>query len=132
MAFITAKNSKENLQAHMKTSTNHSFISDEPVDLGGNNEGPTAGELLASSLAACTAITLRMYVNHKKLTTIEDINVDIDLDYDKDAGKITFKRKIKIDGEYDESILKRFHHVANACPVHKMLSGEIVTETEFI
>lgn len=132
MALITAKNTKENLQAAMKTSTNHSILSDEPVELGGNDQGPSAGELLASSLAACTAITLRMYVNHKKLTTIDDINVDIDLDYDKAAGTLIFKRKIKIDGEYDDAILKRFHHVANACPVHKMLSGEITTETEFI
>lgn len=129
---VTARNPKEGLQALMVTNRGHEILSDEPLDLGGKNEGPTADELLASALAACTVITLRMYVNHKGLKTIDDIHADVELDYDKPNGKVTFKRFIKIDGEYDEKVFKRFQHVANACPVHKMLSGEIITETEFV
>ncbi len=132
MTKITAKNSKNDLQAHMENGRGHYILSDEPIDLGGKNEGPTANELLASALAACTTITLRMYVNHKKLTTIEDIHVEVELIFDKAANKATFKRKIRIEGEYDDAIFKRFQHVANACPVHKVLSSEITTETEFI
>src|ERR1700749_798761 len=56
---------------------NGTFISDEPVKNGGKDLGPDPYTLLASSLAACTLATLRMYIDRKgwDITAI-DVNVN--------------------------------------------------------
>ena len=128
MAKVTALNTKENIQAKITTSS-HEIIADEPISLGGENVGPAPDELLASALAACTAITLRMYINHKKIA-VNDIHVEVNLEYNKEEKTTTFDRKIRIEREYDEAILKRLTSVANACPVHKMLSATTLIKTE--
>jgi putative redox protein len=43
----------------------HSLLSDEPVEFGGTDAGPTPYDLLLASLAACKAITMRMYASRK-------------------------------------------------------------------
>lgn len=128
MAIVTALNTKDNLQAKIGM-LSHEFIADEPLELGGQNKGPNPEELLASALAACTAITLRMYINHKKIA-VNDIHVEVNLEFNKVENTTTFQRKIRIDGEYDEAILTRLTAVANACPVHKTLSATILIKTE--
>lgn len=130
MTLVKAINTKDNLQAKITTSS-HQILADEPIEVGGKNEGPTPDDLLASALAACTAITLRMYINHKEIA-VNDIHVEINLEYNKEDQTTTFDRKITIEGEYDEAILKRLTSVANACPIHKMLSATVLIKTELI
>ncbi len=130
MTLVKAINTKGNLQAKITTSS-HQILADEPIEVGGKNEGPTPDDLLASALAACTAITLRMYINHKEIA-VNDIHVEINLEYNKEDQMTTFDRKITIEGEYDEAILKRLTSVANACPIHKMLSATVLIKTELI
>src|SRR5437868_15251027 len=63
----------------------HELIADEPIDAGGGDLGPTPFGLLSSALAACTAITLRMYATRKgwDLTTLEvDVRYELNSDGD--------------------------------------------------
>ena len=39
----------------------HSFQSDEPTDIGGNDTGPSPHEFLMAALGACTKMTVQMY-----------------------------------------------------------------------
>jgi len=116
----------------------HEIIADEPIALGGNNLGPTPYELLLSSLGACTVITLRMYANRKGWP-VKEINVH--LSYNKEhcvdcqdpenpnayIDKMT--REIEFIGDVDEAQIKRMMVIANKCPVHKTLVGNIQIET---
>jgi putative redox protein len=59
-------------------SGNHTLIADEPIDDGGTDTGMSPYNLLMASLASCTAITLRMYIN-RKMWIIEEITVDLEM-----------------------------------------------------
>ncbi|MBX7243075.1 MAG: OsmC family protein [Bacteroidia bacterium] len=104
----------------------HSWISDEPEELGGKDEGPAPAELLLSALGACTAITLRMYAN-RKAWEVDEITVKVY--FSETAGKdkpySEIQRIIEITGNLDEVNRQRLLQIANACPVHKILTGEI-------
>ena len=117
----------------------YGLLADEPEDVGGNGYGPTPYELVASGLGACTAITLRMYANHKGWP-LEAVRVHInhDKDYDEDcqdtenkSSKIDhFRRSIELIGEELSSKQReRLIKIANKCPVHKTLEGEAVVKT---
>lgn len=119
----------------------HFIKADEPEDAGGNDFGPTPYQLLASSLAACTAITLRMYANRKGLD-IKEIKVHVNHSkrYSDDVGQNNqpaariehFERLLEIEGEMDESQRKRILEIATRCPLHKTLEGEITISTGYL
>lgn len=102
------------------TSGSHRIIADEPVALGGANEGMNPQELLESSLASCSSITLRMYINRKQWD-VNKIEVEVSSENEKDSEGLVISKKIKIYGQVDEKQLKRLEVIASKCPVHKIL-----------
>ena len=53
--------------------------SDEPPPAGGADSGPTPYEFLLGSLAACIAMTLRLYATHKDIP-LRGVDVILELD----------------------------------------------------
>lgn len=127
MHTVKASTTEENYQT-LLTAGQHQIVADEPIDKGGKDTGFTPKELLASSLASCTAITLKMYADRKDWKTGE-ISVTVDLNENEDQS-YAFCRKISIQNELSVEQHKRILSVANACPVHKILSGTISIETQ--
>ncbi|CAA7386087.1 OsmC family protein [Chryseobacterium fistulae] len=107
---------------------NH-LITDEPIDKGGQNKGFNPFEILATSLASCTAATLRMYIDRKEWN-IDNIHVEVELENFPLTKKAIFKRDISFEGDVDEEQMKRLRSIADACPVHKILINEIEIETK--
>ncbi len=119
----------------------HYFTADEPESYGGKNFGPNPYEFVSAGLAACTAMTIRMYTSLKKWDLEK---VEVHISYDKkhaedcndcesNVSKIdTFTREIKITGNLDEKQLSRIAVIANKCPVHKTLHNEVRVETKLI
>lgn len=113
------------------TAGDNKIITDEPIDLGGENKGFNPFEVLATSLASCTAATLRMYIDRKGWD-IEKINVEVELENYPLSKNAIFRRDISFIGnDITDDILKRLHTIADACPIHKLLMNEIEIHTKF-
>jgi putative redox protein len=110
------------------SATKNVIIADESLDKGGKDTGFSPKELLAAALSACTLATLRMYVERKGWE-IAEIKVETELT--EADNKTTFNRRIEFSEKIDEEKKKHLLHVANACPVHKILSNPIEIKTEF-
>jgi len=108
----------------------HTLIGDEPASNGGQDKGPAPQEYLCAALATCTTATLKMYMNHKKMVPTA-IKVEVELLITEDKKNI-FKRKLHIEGPFDEAQRERFVQIANACPVHKILVQANTVETSLV
>jgi len=107
----------------------HTLTSDEPPANGGHDAGPTPGDFMRMSLASCTAITLRMYADHKKLD-VERINVTVNSN--RVEYKTVFVCEITIEGNITEEQRKRMEEIAHKCPVHLVLANPIEIETRIV
>lgn len=109
-------------------SKTNSIISDEPLDNGGQDKGFNPYELLASSLASCTCATLKMYLNRKDWG-VKETTVEVVLERDKENNITRMDRKISFNGNLTEEQKQRLLTIANACPVHKILTNPIQITT---
>ncbi len=129
MINIKASIGTELYRIELKSPTGNVVIADEPVDKGGQDKGFSPKELLAASLGACTCATVRMYAD-RKAWPLESVNADVDLI--EEDGQTKFIRKVLFTGNLDEEQRARLLAVANACPLHKILSHSSVIETTIV
>lgn len=104
----------------------HTVIADEPEDVGGLDLGPRPGDFLRMSLASCTAITLRMYANRKKL---EVSSIQVTVSSKDDEGGTSFDSTVEVTGNLDDAQRQRLLQIAKLCPVHKVLTNPIQINT---
>lgn len=128
MAKVSSSIKKELYKTEVHSASGNSIISDEPVDSGGKNLGFSPSELLASSLAACTSATLRMYADRKGWL-LDEVKIDLELKFIREENRTEINRKITLLGQLDEKQTERLLAIAKACPVHKMLSNPITIDT---
>jgi putative redox protein len=109
---------------------NGQIISDEPASSGGGDTGPDPHSLLLSSLAACTLITLRMYIDRKGWD-IPEMSVHTNLfETIKDGKQITtIDRDIRFFGEVDTEKKLRLKEIASHCPISKIMENEVKVRT---
>jgi putative redox protein len=127
MNKITANIGTELYKTEIESETNM-IISDEPKSSGGQDLGFAPNELLASSLAACTAITLRMYANRKGWE-LTDVKVGVSFETDSLENKFKIVRDIQLLGNLDEDQQARLLIIADKCPIHKILTNPIEITT---
>jgi len=127
LARVKAVVNKDRYQTTIKAGDN-SIISDEKSNAGGGNKGFAPFELLASSLASCTCITLRMYIDRKQWA-IDTIEVNVTIEKDDVHESTHFERTITLNGNITEEHKEKLLDIANHCPVHKALSKSIYINT---
>ncbi len=128
--FILAKIEHQNFTT-LVSDSHHTLTVDEPYDKGGMDEGFTPQQLLASSLASCMAITLKMYADRKEWNpdTIE-VKVNHSSIYDSEDPHLT--AQVKIVGDLDEKQRARMYIIAQKCPIHKLLHKSLRIETHLV
>ena len=108
----------------------HLWLGDEPVAAGGADAGPSPSLLLLSSLGTCTVITLQMFAGRKQWP-LAGVAVELKFNPDgKPAAGTDITRHITLHGELSSEQRERLLQVANACPMHKVLTGEIRIATD--
>lgn len=109
---------------------NGQFISDEPEFTGGKDLGPDPYTLLLSSLGCCTLATLRMYIDRKGWD-VPQIAVAVNMFFKiENEKKITvIDRDLNFISPITDEQRERLTQIARACPVSKMLEGEIQIRT---
>ncbi|MCV9926763.1 OsmC family protein [Flavobacterium sp. LS1R49] len=128
MNTITASIDTRKYRAEIKSASGNIVIADEPQEVGGKNLGFSPSELLASALASCTLITLRMYID-RKLWDVTEINISVDFEKNAEQTVSLLTRKIEITGNVDEAQKHRLLKIANSCPIHKTLTNTIQIQT---
>lgn len=99
---------------------------DEQVDKGGADTGPEPHELMLSALGACTSMTLRLYAERKGWPLR---GVRVTLTGGPADGKYAITRRIAMDGDLDAEQRQRLLEIADKCPVHRTLTGEVTVQT---
>jgi len=111
----------------------HRLQSDEPPD-SGNDGGPNPYELLLAALGACTSMTLRMYADRKQWA-LHGVQVRLGHSriHAEDCATCDTREgmldqidcEISLIGDLSASQRQRLMQIADHCPVHRTLLGEI-------
>ncbi|SMC16017.1 putative redox protein [Andreprevotia lacus DSM 23236] len=107
----------------------HEWLQDVSVAQGGGNAAPGPHEHLLASLGACTAMTIKMYA-YRKGWPVEDVRISMRYAADHRDGDSKIERTIELIGTLDDAQRARLMQIADACPIHKILSGPIAIATQ--
>ena len=102
------------------------ILADEPIEVGGGGTGPTPYELLSAALAACTAMTLKLYAERKGWSLPP---FSVEAAHSAVAARDRFTRQIAFEGPLAPEQEAKMLEIADKCPVHRTLvrGFEIVT-----
>ena len=114
-------------------------VADEPLDVGGTDEGPNPYDLLLGALGSCTAMTILMYARRKQWT-VEHVRValdhsrihvrDCEESETKDVKLDYFRKRVTVRGPLTEEQRLRLAEISQRCPVHRTLTGIIRIDDE--
>ncbi len=137
-AVVVSENGKGRFALDI-TAGRHLIHADEPQSYGGNDTGLTPYQLMSAALGACTAMTIRLYAARKKwpldrvsVTVFHDkIHAQDCADCETRDGKVDrFMREISVQGELDRAQEASLSRIADRCPVHRTLHGEVAIESK--
>jgi putative redox protein len=104
----------------------HELVGDEPVSAGGGDAGPSPFGLVLAGLAACTAITLRMYTERKGWPLG---GLAVELEYLRKEGAFHIEREIHVEGALDAAQRARLADIAERTPVTLALKAGATIST---
>ena len=133
--------SQTNLRNEVRYGDGHSFITDEPIEAGGEDAGPDPYTLLLAALGSCISMTVMLYARRKQWP-VDRVSVQLRQDRvhvkdckecsEKQEGYIhRIERSVTVTGQLSDEQRARLLEIAHKCPVHRTLTSPIViAETE--
>lgn len=115
----------EKTYRHSVQVRDHQVLVDELIESGGTDAGPDPQEMLAVSLASCTAITMEMYATRKGWD-IGDVEVDVEYSPAERGTPTKFDMVLRLPDGLSEEQVERLKVIAAKCPVHRTLDGEVM------
>jgi putative redox protein len=125
-----------NLKNEVRYGDNHTFITDEPIDVGGEDAGPDPYTLLLAALGSCISMTTTLYARRKgwplervivRLRQNRIHAVDCMECAKETEGYVhRIQHSVSFEGDLSEEQLTRLQEIAHKCPVHKTLTSPIV------
>ena len=135
---VTVSETGEGKFQQQVVSGRHTFLADEPRDVGGLDSGPSPYDYLSIALGTCTAMTLRLYAERKKLA-LDHVEVDVShakvhaqdcAECEEREGRVDrFERCIALTGTLSADERARLLEIADKCPVHRTLEQSSVIVT---
>jgi len=135
MSLVTVS-SQSNLQNEVRYGADQVLITDEPVSAGGDGVGSDPYSLVLAALGSCISMTVTLYARRKNWP-LKGVKVQLKTErvHAKDCTECTrstegfvhrIQRKVIFEGELTDEQLARLYEISHKCPVHKMLTSEIV------
>ena len=110
---------------HVVKIRQHRLNADEPKDAGGDDAAPSPQELLAASLASCTAVTMEMYAARKGWD-LHDVEVACEYTPADRGCPTKFSLTLRLPSDLTDEQVQRLKVIATKCPVHRTLDGEVM------
>jgi len=110
---------------HVVKVRSHDVNIDEPTETGGTDTGPSPQELLAASLASCTAVTMEMYAARKGWD-LGGVEVAVEYTPAERGCPTRFRLNVRLPDSLSEEQVERLRVIAAKCPVHRTLDGEVM------
>jgi putative redox protein len=110
---------------HVVKIRQHRLNVDERQQDGGNDTAPSPQELLAASLASCTAVTIEMYAARKGWN-LRDVEVECEYVPAERGCPTKFVVTLRLPSDLSGEQVQRLKIIATKCPVHRTLDGEVM------
>jgi putative redox protein len=110
---------------HLVTVRGHQMVVDECRDAGGDDDGPGPQELLAASLASCTAVTIEMYAQRKGWD-LGEVEVTCEYTPAERGCPTKFEVVLRLPTQLSDYQVGRLLTIAAKCPIHRTLDGEVM------
>ena len=125
-----------NLQNRVQYGEGQEMIIDEPKRMGGEGLGPDPYTMVLAALGGCISMTLSLYARRKNWR-LERVTVRLRASriHARDCGECEhgtegfvhrIERSVIVEGDLSDEQRARLQEIAHKCPVHKMLTSEIV------
>ena len=128
--------SQQNLRNEVSYGAGHTFITDEPLAAGGEDDGPDPYTLILAALGSCISMTVTLYARRKQWP-LENVTVRLKQNriHSKDCKECVqmqegyihrIERSVTLTGPLSDEQRTRLQEIAHKCPVHKTLTSPIV------
>lgn len=115
---------------HSVNINSHELFTDLPKSLGGDDSAPSPHDYFDAALASCKALTVKLYAQKKDIP-LTGVTVEVTHDStEEQKGKYKLNVKLTLKGVLTDAQRDELHHVADRCPVHKLMTtAEVTIET---